>query len=166
MKRAAVKRIPLELLNDVYSKLDEVSNMLMPYLISLNTAERESLVETGAESFGFLKLSFKYAVQFPEFIEPFTDMRAFRNNFSIAEKLVALAKRLRLLTENINDTELSAAGTAMDTAFLFYDAIRIAARRDIPCGKALYEELKPWAPRKKTRGKISGNHKKRIDNER
>lgn len=138
-----LKKIPANILQDAHIKLDEVMSLLKPYLVALSQQERRAFVKIETESINFLELSHEIAAGYPELFPTFLRMAAFREEFSAAHELWLVAGKINQLRENINDTEMLAGNYALETALAFYHTVKIAAMRDIPGARVIYEELKP-----------------------
>jgi hypothetical protein len=145
----APKKIPRTVLLEAQSKLDEVIKMLEPYLVSLNSPERQALVKIETESIGFLKISHELAFEYPELFPTFMEKSIFREGYLTTHELWLLINKINKLREGIDDTELLVGNRVLDIAIAFYNTIKIAARRDIPGAKVIYEELKPALPARK-----------------
>ena len=141
-----INRIPLSVLRDAQIKLDEVMDMLGPYLIALDPPERQALVRMEAGSCEFLEMSYALAVENPELFPGFAEAAIFEENFSIVQELWTFGAKINQLNDNIRDTEMAAGNYALEAALCFYNMIKIAARHDIPGARVIYEELKPRRP--------------------
>ena len=139
-------KIPLTILRDAQLKLDEVADLLQPYFATLSPPERQSLVKIGVESFKFIEMSYEFAVTNPELFPSFMKVSIFGEEFFLTQQLWALAGKLKNLQNSICDTEMAAGNHAMRTALAFYQMVKIAARRDIPGARIVFEELKPRRP--------------------
>ena len=146
MSKRVVHNIPLSILRDAHLKLEEVINMLDPYLVALNPPERQGLARMGAESFEFIEVSYGLAVGNPELLPAFVDASIFGEDFSIAQELWSFTAKLDQLKDIINDAEMAAGNYGLEAALAFYNMIKIAARHDIPGARMIFEELKSRRP--------------------
>ena len=149
MNKKIINKIPLTKLQDAQSKLDEVVDLLGPYLVVLSPAERQAMVKMGAESFEFLEVSYGFAVENPELFPGFTEAAFFEKIFFITQELWALVAKLNQLRDTIHDTEMTAGNRALEAALAFYQTVKMAARHDIPGARVIFEELKPRRPSKR-----------------
>ena len=134
---------------NAHTKLDELMNLLQPYLVVLTPPERLALFKMGEECFDFIKQSHELAVDYPELFPEFKKAAIFSEAFFIVHELWILIKKINHLRDIINDTEMLAGSYAFEVAMAFYNTIKIAARHDIPGAKVIYEDLKPKFPVKK-----------------
>jgi len=146
VSRKAANKIPLSILRDAQLKLDEVMDMLGPYLLALSPPERQALVKMEAESFEFIEVSYCFAVENPELFPNLAEIVTFSDDFPLTQELWSFATKLNQLRDNMRDTEMAAGNYALEAALAFYDMIKIAARHDIPGARVIYEELKPRRP--------------------
>ena len=120
--------------------------MLTPYLVDFNPEERQVLVEIGTEAYSFLEKSYKLAFENPPLFPAFVKSTVFGEDFSIVRELRSFAGKLDMFLNNVIDMEMAAGNNALEAALVFYQTLKIAARRDIPGARVLYEELKPGCP--------------------
>jgi len=146
MSKKVINRIPLSILQKAKLKLDEVMNMLRPYLVALSPSERQALVKLGAESLEFIELSYGFAAKNPELLPGFVETSIFGKDFFIAQELWSFAAKLNHMKDSIHDMEMAAGNYGLETALAFYRMIKIAARHDIPGARIIFEELKPMRP--------------------
>lgn len=143
MSNIVIKKIPLVILQNAQQKLDEVMDMLGPCLVTLSQPERQALVKIGEESFNFIAKSYELAIEYPELFPSFVKAGIFGEDFSTVQALKSLTARLNKLKDGISDTEMVTGNHALEAALAFYQTLKIAARRDIPGTRVIYEEIKP-----------------------
>jgi len=144
MSKKVINRIPLPVLRDARLKLDEVLNLLRPYLVS--PSERQVLVELGADSLAFIEASYGIAVKYPELLPCFSGAPIFGEDFFMAREFWGFAAKLNHLRDTLHDTEMAAGNYGLEAALAFYTMMKIAARHDIPGARMIYEELKSRRP--------------------
>ena len=146
MGKTIITKIPLPVLKNARQKLDEMMDMLAPYLVTLSQAERQTLVEMRADYFKFIEASYGLAIENPEMLPGFFETMTFGEDFSIAQELLKFAAALNQLRDNISGMEMAAGNYGFQAALAFYNTIKIAARHDIPGARMIYEKLKPKRP--------------------
>ena len=145
-----VKQINKELLLNAQSKLDELIELFEPCLVSLTAPDRKKLDKISAQYIKFLELSYELALGSPELFPASLKASSFGENLASAHELWVLINKIDNLRNNISDTKTLIGNHAMENALAFYNSVKIAARRDIPGARAMYEELKPaFPPRRK-----------------
>ena len=155
VNKRAFRKIPVDVIQIARQKLDEIINLLGPYLLTLTPGERQALVKIGDESFKFLRSSHELAVDYPDLFPAFMQAAVFKEEFSTVNELWGFISKINNLRDDINDTEMLAGNNALEFAIAFYHTVKIAARRDIPGARIIFEELKPkFSIKKKTRQKV------------
>ena len=160
MRSRTIAKIPPEILHDIHSRLDELLYLLKPYLIALTPPERRTLSKIGTESIKFLEMSHQFADKNPGLFPAFRKAASFREEFYTAQELRMVISKIDRLKDTINDTEMLAGNYALETALIFYNIVKIAARHDIPGTRVIYEELKPAFPvgrRRQRKGKTEND---------
>ena len=151
MSKKTIKKIPEDVLQKIQLKLDEMINLLQPYLVVLTAQERQALAKMEEETLKFLEISHGFAVEYPDLFPSFMNTAVFKEKFSAVHALSCFAGRLNNFRDHICDTEMLAGSHAMEVAMTFYQTVKMAARRDIPGARVIFEELKPRLPSRKLR---------------
>ena len=151
MNKKTIKKIPADVFHHAKSKLDEIGTLLAPYHVVLSPPEKNAMVKIGNDYFEFLKLSHGLAVDCPGLFPAFMKASLFREEFFAIRELWTVNSKIDQLKSNISDMEMLAGNYALDTAMTFYQTVKIAARRDIPGARVIFEELKPAFPCKRQR---------------
>ena len=128
------------------SKLDEVTNLLEPCLVSLTAPERKLLCNIEAKSVEFIKLSHGMAIGNPELFPEYLDISSFGEGSALTSELWAIFSKIDSLRDKIIDTKIVIGNHAMENALAFYNTVKIASRRDIPGVRVVFEELKAKLP--------------------
>jgi GrpB-like predicted nucleotidyltransferase (UPF0157 family) len=76
-------------------------------------------------------------------------MPAFDTDMTDATGLRTLHISAKQLSDDIDDTAMTAGSEAYQAALVFYNAIKAAAAQDIPGAKEVYADLKARFPRVK-----------------
>jgi hypothetical protein len=141
------KAIPEEILEQVRSKLREVSELLDPYATALTASERHDLPKMGEKSLSFGEKARELAVENPDLCPPYLDVEAFNVDMADATGLRVVRNNASQALETIDDIALLSGSEAYQAALAFYNYVRLLASRDVPRAKAVYEELKKRFPR-------------------
>jgi hypothetical protein len=144
--------IPLHVLQQAQTKLDEAKTLLSPYVETLTPEERRDLYAMGDKSVAFVEKSYDFAVQNPSLVPSYLDMTEFSNDKTDAVGLWTLLNTSQQVTQGISDTAMTAGGDALHEALIFYNHVKYAASQDVYGAKAIYEELRKRFPH--------GRHKK------
>jgi len=164
IKKVINKKVPLAVLRDAQVKVDEVMGMLAPYCTAQSSPEREAMIRKGPEFFKFMELSCRLAVENSDLISGFTESAVLGKDCSIVRELWIFIAKLNQLKNNIYDMEIAAGSPVLQAALAFYQTVKIAARRDIPGARLIYEELKPTRPSgRRKQQRIKNSRIARID---
>jgi hypothetical protein len=147
------QEIPVEVLKEALTKLNEINTLLSPYELQLTPDERRSMLVMGDKTLGFVEKAYEFAVQNPTLVPAFINMAEFTIDKNDATGLRTLHNTAQQVVEGIADTEMVAGSEAYQTALVIYNSVKIAAAQDVLGAKAVYEELKkrfPGGKRKST----------------
>jgi hypothetical protein len=138
--------IPADIVSQAQTLVDQAITLLLPYVTSLTPSERHKIPKMGAKTLSFVEKSHDFSVHNPALCPPYLDMDAFDIDFEDAHNLWTLLLSTKQLQEIVDDTEMVAGSEAYQSALVFYNYIKVAARQDVPRAKAEYEELKKRFP--------------------
>jgi hypothetical protein len=146
MKNEHLEAIPVDVIAQVKSKLNEIRTVLNPYVVALTPAERRKLPKMGDKSLTFVEKSYAYALENPAFVPSYLDMQAFGVDFADAHGLWIVRNDAQQVYETLDDSVLSAGSESFQASLVFYNSVKVAAAQDVPGAKAIYEELKHRFP--------------------
>jgi hypothetical protein len=138
--------IPVDVLSQVQTLVNQANTLLLPYVTPLTAAERRTLLKTGEKTLSFVEKAHEFAVHNPALCPPYLDMAAFNIDFVDAHNLTTLNNSTLQLHEYTDDTDMVAGSEAFQAALVFYNSVKVAAMHDVPCAKAVYEELRKRFP--------------------
>jgi len=164
MSKKIIKKIPQDVLEKIRLLLDEMINLFMPYLVKLTPQERQALAKMEDGTIKFLEMSHGLAVDYPDLFPTYMKAAVFGEKFSTVHELSCFISKLNNFRDNVCDTEMLAGNHAMEFAEAFYQTVRIAARRDLPAARVIYEELKPrFSSRKLRRRKAAAGDGRQLE---
>lgn len=140
--------IPKEVLDQATAKLNEVANLLKPYVITLTTDQRHSMLKRGDKSSAFVSKAFEYARQNPEFVPAFVDVAEFAIDVADSDNLIGIVSQAAQLLNNLDDTTMVAGSEAYYAALAYYNNVKLAVGQNVPGAKAICEELQKRFPGK------------------
>jgi hypothetical protein len=141
--------IPPEVLIQVQTKIDEILNLLFPYVFSLTSEERHNMLKMGDKTLSFVVKANEYAHHYPNLCPSYLNMTAFDTDVVDATGLRTVNISAKQLSDNINDTIMIAGSEAYQAALIFYNAAKAAAAQDVPGAKEVYNDLRSRFPRGK-----------------
>ncbi|MDR2125739.1 MAG: hypothetical protein LBP63_02765 [Prevotellaceae bacterium] len=146
MENTHLEAIPANILEQVHTKLNEIRTLLLPYVITLTPEERRGLLKMGDKSFTFVEKAYDYVLENPTFVPAYLNTTEFAVDFADAHGLWTVRNDALQVYEMIDDSAMASGSEAMQAALVFYNAVKEAAKRDVPGAKAIYEELKNRFP--------------------
>ena len=118
----------------------------LPVLVNLKAVDRRTLPKMGDKSFAFVSKAYEYAVQNPKVIPAFLDMAEFEKDTTGTAELRKILFSFRQLVEKLDDTTLLAGSDALNSALVFYTALKGAAKAGEPGMKTVYADLQSRYP--------------------
>ncbi|MCU4156123.1 hypothetical protein J1N10_09040 [Carboxylicivirga sp. A043] len=153
MKNNHSESIPKDVIEAAITKLTEVKSALAPYSTTLTKDERRALPKMGEKTLAFVTNSHDYSTQYPELMPSFAKQEDFDIDVADATGLLPVEGLLNELASQINDTAMLAGSEAYNTALLFYNNVKLAAKNNVPGAKEVYDDLKTRFP--STRRKVN-----------
>jgi hypothetical protein len=149
MEDKHVTPIPPNVLAQAQANIDAANAALAPYLLPLTPQERRDLLKMGDKTLSFVEKAQDYAHQYPSLCPSYLDLTGFDADMTDATGLRKLHITAKQLSDNIDDTSMVAGSESLQSALMFYNAIKAAAAQDIPGAKEVYADLKARFPRVK-----------------
>jgi hypothetical protein len=115
-----------------------LKNVLLPKLKTLSPEERHDLPKMGDKSVAFVQKAIEYCRENPELVPQFLDMEAVRPVYI----------PLLQIGEALSDTMILSGSEAYTAAFIFYNAMKAAAKSKIPKTNSIYNDLSSRFPNK------------------
>ena len=137
--------LPAEAVAQINQALATIEKNL-PALINLTAEERQSLPKMGDKTLAFVTKALEYAKQNPSVVPVFLNVPEFEKDVVGVTALNNILKPLQQLTEKLNDTTLEAGSEAYSSAFVFYTAVKGAAKAGIPGMKTINDDLQARFP--------------------
>lgn len=143
--------IPAETIQQVQEKLAEARQLLEPFLISLTNDQRRTTPKMGDKTLPFVTKVLEYSKSNPTFVPPYMNIPEMETDVQAAEVLSGMLRSSEQLTSNLDDTVMLSGSEAYMAALGYYNAVKHAAKSNIPAAKVIYEDLRkrfPGRPRK------------------
>ena len=145
--------IPANILAQAQEKANEIADLLKPYLFNLTPTQRKERLKLGDKSLAFAQKSYDYAQSNPAFVPSYLDMNMFSIDMEDTTGLRVLQITLAQLATGIDDTVMISGGEAYNASLVFYNAVKQAAKQNVPGAKAIYEELQKRFPSRPAKSK-------------
>lgn len=134
--------IPPGELQQVIWKLQEINQILKPFLIALTEEERKTIAKMGEKTQPFVEKALEYAQSSPQFAPAYMSVPELQIDMKAVADLTSILQILQPLCDNVNDTEMLSGSEAFLAALTYYNSVKHAAKVNVPSAKAIYEDLK------------------------
>lgn len=134
--------IPEPVITEVHVKLNEVVQLLKPFLIALTPDERRELPKMSDGTLPFVQKCLDYCRSNPEFVPAFINFNGLTSDMKVFEQLTPIYRLVVQLENKLNDTAMEAGAESFISSLSYYNSVKYAARLDSPGAKAIYEDLK------------------------
>jgi hypothetical protein len=124
----------------------------MPFMVNLTPDERRTLPKMSDGTLPFVSKALTYAESNPQFVPPYTNVGELRKDFNLVAQLTLIQQQLAMLAEKVNDTILALGSEAFVTSLSFYNAVKQAAKTNVPGADTIYQDLRTRFP-----GRPAGN---------
>lgn len=126
----------------ISAALKSLKDTLNPILISLTTTEKQNMLILGDKSISFVGKNLMYAEQKPEFIPSYLDLNEWKIDMQARNDLTPYNAEIQELHSLLLDTITLCGNEAYLQALTYYNAVKQAAKSNVPGAKPIYAELK------------------------
>ncbi len=102
----------------------------LPFLVTLDSQERQRLFKMGDKSVGFVEEALRAALNHPSVLPASVDVAAFKRDVELARVLRELQMLTDALAVKISDTSMAVGSEAMTTASSIYRYVQTAAKTE------------------------------------
>lgn len=134
--------IPDEVVLQSTEKLNEVTALLLPYLIALTPEQRKTIPKMSDKTVPFVEKILEYSVSAPQFAPPYMDREALASDMKVTQQLTQLFRIVKAMHNGLDDTVMEAGGESYINALSYYNSVKQAAKMNVPAAKSIYEDLK------------------------
>jgi hypothetical protein len=118
----------------------------LPFLISLTNDERKGGMKLGDKSVAFIAKAISYAQANPALVPGYVNLVEIQKDYNLQKDLIDIQQWMTSLLQKIDDTQQEAGVEAFNGILAFYQAVRVAAEKDVPGARAIYEDLNQRFP--------------------
>jgi hypothetical protein len=134
--------VPKDKVEEVLRKIDEAFEILRPFLHSLTTEDRQTILKMGDKSLAFVEKTSELAANNLEFCPSYFNLEELNIDLTDAVGLRTLSNRLQQFSREVDDTIMLAGHEAFVQALTFYNTVKQAARDNVTGAQSLFDELK------------------------
>jgi len=133
--------IPAAIITAAEAALEALEAPLAPYMRPLTTTDRKRMAKIGPKTQSFVEHAEAYAEANPQFRPGHLDMAAFSAHLEAAHELWNLIDKVEQLVVTLKDTLTAEGSDALDAAYVYYNALKLAVRENVAGAKAQLEDL-------------------------
>jgi len=100
----------------------------LDFLLLLAIEDRMGLTKMGRRDVDFVYRTFKHASGTPVYVPPFVSLEEFKKDVDLSTWLRKVEKKLDLIITKVRDTALVSESEAYQSARLFYNSVKAAAK--------------------------------------
>jgi hypothetical protein len=131
-----------EAIIEAMTKLNDVTNILKPYLIALSPIERHDLPKMSDGTLPFVQKCLDYCQSNPEYAPSYLDFSGLRDDMKVYTQLMPIFRLAEQLESMLNDTTMEVGAESYVSALSYYNSVKMATSMNVPGAKAIYEDLK------------------------
>jgi len=129
----------------VHTSIQSIAAKL-PFLISLTNDERKGGMKLGDKSVAFIAKAISYAHANPTLVPGYVKLAEIEKDYNLQKDLIDIQQWLAGLLQKIDDTQQEAGVEAFNAILGFYQSVHVAAQKDVPGARAIYEDLSQRFP--------------------
>lgn len=139
-------QIPAADLQTITKLVTDLQTALAPYVITLNTEDRKSLLKMSDKSVSFVTKSLEYTKTNPEFVPAFLSVADMQVDADAVNTLQPLLRQVQQIADNLDDTVMLSGSEAFTAALLYYNNVKQALKGNVPNAKTVYDDLSQRYP--------------------
>ena len=133
--------IPAAVLADVQKHLDAIKAALAPYLISLTSDERRTMLRMADKTVAFVQKTTDYAANNAAFVPAFVDLAELEQDVAGVQALTPLRQQFEQLAFDTDSTVMVAGSEAYANSLTIYNNIKFLAKNKQPGAQTAYDDL-------------------------
>ncbi|MDN3204580.1 hypothetical protein [Algoriphagus sediminis] len=144
--------IPKGDLDAVKAALDQVQQLLAPFVVALTPDQRRSIPKMSDGTEPFVGKVVEYAKDSAQFLPPYVNREEFEKDWLAVTGLLPLLRICDQIRDTLSDTTMLAGSEAYVSALSYYNSVKQAAKVNVPDAKAIYEDLRKRFERRSRNG--------------
>ena len=133
-------------LNASNDAVEVLQKHIVPYLETLPEEEKKELARMGDKTVAFVTKALEYCKTNPSLVPPYLDMEEFERDMDSITKLLGVYRPLLQIVKLLDDSITMAGSDALSAALTFYNALKGAARANVPGADTIYNDLSARFP--------------------
>jgi len=149
--------IPAAVITAAEAALEALEAPLVPYMRPLTSDSRKRMAKMGPKTQSFVEYAEAYAAANQEFRPGHLNMAAFTAHLATAHELWNLIDKVEQFAVTLKDTLTAEGADALDAAYIYYNALKLAARANNAGAKAQLEDLASRLPKRHSKSGGEGS---------
>ncbi|RYY64408.1 MAG: hypothetical protein EOO12_09760 [Chitinophagaceae bacterium] len=145
--------IPADVQAAAATKLEELQQILRPWLLTLSADQRAAMNRMGDRSEHFVFKGAAHAQAHPEFVPGIVDARDLQIDVDNVRAYRPLLQLARQLCAGLEDGFAQSGAEALEATLLFYGSVKTAADKGMPGAQAIYDDMATRFPQRGRRQK-------------
>ncbi len=133
--------VPAESLAKINEALKTLGEEFNTLLISLTANQRQILPKMGDGTLAFVTKTIGYTDTNPEFIPSFLNVADLQVDMAAIQSLLPIAHTIEQFNSMLQDTLMLCGSEAYIAALIYYQAVKSAAKNNIPHSKEIRDDL-------------------------
>jgi hypothetical protein len=121
----------------------------LPFLLALTNSDRKGGLKLGDKTVAFVEKAIDYANAYPSLVPAYIDLNEIEKDYELQKDLIDILQWINSLVQKIEDTQQEAGAEAYNGILGFYQSVKVAAEKNVPGARAIYEDLSERYPGKK-----------------
>ena len=142
MDQNQVTLIPPEIITQAVDLSNQLNALLTPYMEALTAHERKGILKMGDKTIPFVTKTLGYAHSNPQFAPQYMNTQGLSDDITVVNGLTQIEQPVKNLVKQLDDTIMIAGSEAYVVALMYYNAVKEAAKRNVPAAKAIFDDLK------------------------
>jgi hypothetical protein len=122
---------------------------ILPFLLALTNEDRQSGLKLGDKTIALIDKGIDYADNNPTLVPAYVNFAEVKKDYQLQKDLIGILQLLYSLVQKIEDTQQEAGAEAYNGVLAFYQAVRVAAEKNVPGARVIYEDLSKRFPGRK-----------------
>lgn len=141
MEHANLEIIPDTIVTIATQKLNEIKDLLAPYLQTLSGDERQKLLKMSNQSFGFVSKAIEYCQHNPQFMPGYMKFDQLNHDYGAMAAIRPLLTTCAHLQSDLEDTAMRVGSNAFSQCLLYYYNVEMAAGKGETVAQPIMEDL-------------------------
>lgn len=140
--------MPIDVQAAAATKMEELLQLLRPFLHTLSPDDRTSMNRMGDRSEHFVLKAADHAAAHPELMPGIVSEEDFKTDVGNVRAYRPLLQLARQLCNGLEDGFALAGTEALEASLLFYGSVKTAADKGLPGAQVIFEDLRTRFPQR------------------